>query len=351
MSNNWYYSKNGKQQFGPFNDTSFASLAKQGSVGPKDYVRTDAMKKWVLAENIKGIIFGSLPEISIPLSTPAKKDMLINNPLGVNLVASAASQESNETSKTPPLNKEPLEKQKPVNTDVKNAGGGISTTMLAAGAGAAIGLGVGALLGNSMSSGSRGNSNIIDSQGLNQRLKTLNLQGLLSDYDYQTILQLINNQPIGSSGRILPNHPKKRHLTSNSKNNNQSSSKNLTGADDSLVDETLLNGESDLDGAIEGKSSELDTQQEEEILDAEDVSSDMEDEDILDAEDLENEDEEELNTEEELDSSDDEDESDDEDIEDEDIEEDNMDDMQDEDSGGDDYSTNDSGGGSTDNDD
>lgn len=347
MSNNWYYSKNGKQQFGPFDDSKFSSLATQGSIGPKDYVRTDSMKKWVVAENIKGLNFLVLPEISIPFITTAKDDIIINNPPVQNTVTPAVSKENIDTGKTSTLNKEPLETPNPANPEVKTAGGGIGTTMLAVGAGAAIGLGVGALLGNAMSSGSNRTSNLIDTQGLSQRLKTLNMQGLLSDYDYQSILQIINNQAIGSSRRIMPNQPKRNQLTSNIKKNSQSSASNLIAADDSLDDETLINGENDIDGSIEGESSELDNQQEEEILDAEDVSSEMDDEDILDAEDLGNEDEEELNTEEELDSSDDE--SDDENIEDEEIQEDDMDEMEDEDLGdddigGDDYSTGDSGG-------
>ena len=198
MSNNWYYSKDGKQQFGPFDDSNFSSLATQGSIGPKDYVRTDSMKKWVLAENIKGLNFLVLPEISIPFVTQAKDEIIINNPPIINSVAPAISKENNETVKTSTLNKEPLETPKPTIPEIKTAGGGIGTTMLAAGAGAAIGLGVGALLGNAMSSGSNRTSNLIDTQGLSQRLKILNMQGLLSDYDYQSILQIINNQ-VGSS--------------------------------------------------------------------------------------------------------------------------------------------------------
>ena len=354
MSNNWYYSKDGKQQFGPFDDSNFSSLATQGSIGPKDYVRTDSMKKWVLAENIKGLNFLVLPEISIPFVTQAKDEIIINNPPIINSVAPAISKENNETVKTSTLNKEPLETPKPTIPEIKTAGGGIGTTMLAAGAGAAIGLGVGALLGNAMSSGSNRTSNLIDTQGLSQRLKILNMQGLLSDYDYQSILQIINNQ-VGSSRRIMPNQPKRNHLTSNNKKNSQSSASNLIADDDSLDDDSLINGENEINSSIEGESSEIGNQQEEEILDAEDVSSEMNDEDILDAEDLGNEDEEEVNTEEELDSSDDE--SDDENIEDEDLQEDEMEDedlgdedlgdedLGDEDLGGDDYSTDDSGGG------
>lgn len=263
----------------------------------------------------------------------------------INSVAPAISKENNETVKTSTLNKEALETPNPANPEVKTAGGGIGTTMLGAGAGAAIGLGVGALLGNAMSSGSNRTSNLIDTQGLSQRLKILNMEGLLSDYDYQTILQIISNQPIGSSRRIIQNQPKKNQLTSSIKKNSQSSSNNLVADDDSLEDETLINGDNDIDGSIEGETSELDNQQEEEILDAEDVSSEMNDEEILDAEDLGNEDEEEVNTEEDLDSS--EDESDDESIEDDDLQEDEMEDedLGDEDLGGYGYSTDDSGGG------
>ena len=345
MSNNWYYSKDGKQQFGPFDDSNFSSLATQGSIGPKDYVRTDSMKKWVLAENIKGLNFLVLPEISIPFVTQAKDEIIINNPPMINSVTPGISKENNETVKTSTLNKEPLETPKPANPEVKTAVGGIGTTMLTAGAGAAIGLGVGALLGNAMSSSSNQTSNLIDTQGLSQRLKILNMQGLLSDYDYRTILQIISNQPIGSSRRIIQNQPKKNQLTSNIKKNSQSSSNNLVVDDDSLDDETLINEENDIDSSIEGKNSEFDNQLEEEILDAEDVSSEIEDEDILDAEDLG--DEEEVNTEEELDSSDDE--SDDENIEDEELQDDDMDEMEDDDLGDDDlgdddYSTDDSGG-------
>lgn len=320
MSQNWYYTKDGKQQFGPFTDIVFSSMAAQGSIGPKDYVRTDSMKKWVLADNIKGLKFEQLPEISIPFVIQGTAETAKSIPTVGNSPPSAVSQDTNEPAKVSQVNKEPLEKQKPVNSEFKNTGGGIGTTMLTAGAGAAIGLGVGAILGNSLSTGSSGTSNLIDSQGLNQRLQALNMQGLLSDNDYQIILQLLNNPSASSIGRFLPNRSKKTsHLTLKNNKGNPSSGQNSIGADDSLDEETIANEESELEGVIDGENSELTNQEKEEILDAEDGSSDMDDGDILDAEDLENE-------EEEIEAPDAEEETDEEDLDEDDIQDDDMDD-------------------------
>lgn len=349
MSNKWYYTKDGKNQFGPFDDNKFLSLAIQGAISPKDYVRTDEMKKWVLAENIKGIKFSSIPEISIPISDlSVKSEKVNNNTIGITSGPPMVSSETNAPSQHF-QNKEPLDKKNQASSEVKSSGSGIGSTILAAGAGAAIGMGVGALLGNTISSGSRQAINPSDFFGLSQRLKTLNMQGLLSDLDYQSILQLINDQAIGSDGQLLPNRMKKRSPLNLKSKGRRSSGKNIVDADEADDGDSFMGEESDSDLGVVNENSKSDIQQEEEIFDAEDVPSDFDDEEILEAETFGDED---ADDEVESELSDVESEVDDieeEDFQDEDFQDEDMDDMEDadlgdEDFGGDDYSTYDSGG-------
>jgi len=216
MSQNWFYTKDGKQQYGPFTDTDFSALALKGIVNPKDYVRTNTMNKWVVAETIKGLNFNPLPQVSIPLVASNNPEIKPSNNPTIN------SDLSNVPSNNPaPQNQSSLEKPKPNNFETKNNGGSLATTVLAAGAGAVIGLGIGALLSGSSTSG-KNNLHTGGPQGLKQRLKNLNQQGLLSDNDYQHILQNIDSDSDGtivskSKNKLLkPNQPVKKMKSSNS---------------------------------------------------------------------------------------------------------------------------------------
>lgn len=55
MSENWYYTKDGKNKNGPVTAAQLGELARSGQILPTDMVKRDDMQKWLPASQVKGI--------------------------------------------------------------------------------------------------------------------------------------------------------------------------------------------------------------------------------------------------------------------------------------------------------
>ena len=89
MPNQWYYSKNGKQQ-GTVSDEQLKQLAATGNIQPSDLVWKEGMSQWAEARRIKGLF----PTISAvgnhgPPPLPSGKDVNVQQ-LGPTVVHSPA---------------------------------------------------------------------------------------------------------------------------------------------------------------------------------------------------------------------------------------------------------------------